>query len=215
MAASRRDGLMAFWADIDAEYMARFREWHNCEHMPERVSVPGFVAGRRYVAVGDSVGVLMMYETEDAAVLGSDAYLARLNDPTPWTRQSLPHFHNPSRNIYSLVEDAGATDFVAAPYMITVRCNGAVGADDVRQIKGIAGVGRVRLYAIDEATTGIETAERQIYAASGMPAVRERLLLIEAAMAELPAVAQAATAWQDVSIDSFAVDYVLDKTMRG
>lgn len=212
MAASRRDGLMAFWAEIDADYLARFREWHNCEHMPERVSIPGFVAGRRYAAAGDSKGVLMMYETEDAAVLGSVAYLARLNEPTPWTRESLPHFRNPSRNIYSLLEDAGASDFLAAPYMITVRCNGEIDAGDVRAIKGIAGVGRVRLYAIDEKTSGIETAERRIY--GGGPGQQRLLLLIEAAMAELPAVRHAATAWRDVSIDSFAVDYVLERGAR-
>ena len=41
-------GLMAFWADIDTDYEMRFLEWHNCEHMPERVSVPGFCEGRRY-----------------------------------------------------------------------------------------------------------------------------------------------------------------------
>ena len=35
-------GLMAFWAEIDESYVDRFRQWHNCEHMPERVSVPGF-----------------------------------------------------------------------------------------------------------------------------------------------------------------------------
>ena len=38
-------GLMAFWADIDRDYESRFLEWHNCEHMPERVSVPGFREG--------------------------------------------------------------------------------------------------------------------------------------------------------------------------
>ncbi len=36
---------MAFWADIDADYVTEFRRWHNCEHMSERVHVPGFVAG--------------------------------------------------------------------------------------------------------------------------------------------------------------------------
>ena len=39
---------MAFRADIDAEYGTRFLELHNCEHTPERVSVPGFREGRRY-----------------------------------------------------------------------------------------------------------------------------------------------------------------------
>ena len=209
----RRDGLMVFWAEIDPDYMPRFREWHNCEHMPERVSIPGFVAGRRYVAVGDSVGVLMMYEADSAGVFASDAYITRLNDPTPWTRESLAHFRNPSRNIYRLVESDGVTDFFAAPYMISVRYNSDTAAD-IRQIKGIAGVGRVRAYEIDDGATGIQTSEKKIYAAAGMTRAPQRLLLIEAAMGELPAVTQAATAWQDVRIDGFAIDYTLDKTQR-
>ncbi len=41
-------GLMGFWADIDEDYVLRFQEWHNYEHIPERVGIPGFNAGRRY-----------------------------------------------------------------------------------------------------------------------------------------------------------------------
>jgi hypothetical protein len=29
------EGLMAFWSDIDAEYVLRYQQWHNCEHIPE------------------------------------------------------------------------------------------------------------------------------------------------------------------------------------
>ena len=48
-------GLMAFWADIDPDYEMRFLEWHNCEHMPERVSVPGFCEGRRYRGIDNDM----------------------------------------------------------------------------------------------------------------------------------------------------------------
>ena len=41
-------GLMAFWSDIDDDYVLRYQEWHNCEHVPERVAIPGFLRGRRY-----------------------------------------------------------------------------------------------------------------------------------------------------------------------
>ncbi|MEQ9641177.1 MAG: hypothetical protein RIM84_14230 [Alphaproteobacteria bacterium] len=207
MAASEPTGLMAFWAEIDGAYLDRFREWHNCEHMPERVSIPGFVGGRRYFAVGDSKGVLMMYETVEAAVLASPPYMERLNAPTPWTKESLPHFGNPSRNIYSLVAGEGASDFVAAPYMISVRFNGEVDAEIVVALRRAGGVGRVRLYAIDEAISGIETSERAIY--GGGPGQQQWLLLIEAASPSLDAAREAAAGWRDVFVDSFAVEYVL------
>lgn len=206
--ATEPTGLMAFWAEIDPDYVDRFREWHNCEHMPERVAIPGFVAGRRYFAVGESKGVLMMYETADAGVLASPAYMARLNDPTPWTKESLPHFRNPSRNIYSLVAGEGVSDFHAAPYMLSVRFNGEADAGTVAKLCANEGVGRVRLYAIDEAISGIETSERAIY--GGGPGEQKWLLLIEAASPALDAVRAAAAGWRDVYLDGFAVEYVLE-----
>ena len=114
-------GLMAFWADIDSGYEPRFLEWHNCEHMPERVSVPGFREGRRYCDLGGLPRYLMMYFTESAGVLGSDAYTERLNHPTPWTRESLGHFRNPSRNVYSVLAEHGRTSLREFPYLISVR----------------------------------------------------------------------------------------------
>ncbi len=47
MRAKEATGLMAFWADVEADYVAEFRQWHNCEHVPERVGIPGFTVGRR------------------------------------------------------------------------------------------------------------------------------------------------------------------------
>lgn len=185
-------GLMAFWADIDVEYETRFLEWHNCEHMPERVSVPGFREGRRYRDLGGSPRFLMMYFTENAGVLGSDGYMARLDDPTPWTRESLGHFRNPSRNIYAVLADHGRTSLRESPYLITVRFDMAP-AEEARIRSSVAGalvpglaalsdVGRVRLYGIDALVSGIETAERKIY--EGGPGSQCYLLLAECARPE-------------------------------
>ena len=114
-------GLMAFWADIDPDYEMRFLEWHNCEHMPERVSVPGFREGRRYRSIGNAPRYLMMYLTESADVLSSDGYMERLNDPTPWTRESLGHFRRPSRNVYTLLSTCGDTSLRESPYLVSIR----------------------------------------------------------------------------------------------
>jgi hypothetical protein len=35
------NGIMAFWADIDADCVTEYRRWHNCEHMLERIRVCG------------------------------------------------------------------------------------------------------------------------------------------------------------------------------
>ena len=54
-------GLMAFWTDIEADYIPYFQEWYNCEHIPERISIPGFNLGRRYRGMGAAKFFLMFY----------------------------------------------------------------------------------------------------------------------------------------------------------
>lgn len=90
-------GILAIWNDIAAGGDAEFDRWHTREHVPERVSVPGFLRGRRYLAVSGSPRYFILYETETVEVLAGPAYLARVNDPTPWTRRVLPLFRNTTR----------------------------------------------------------------------------------------------------------------------
>lgn len=90
-------GILAIWNDIAPGGDAEFDSWHTREHVPERVGVPGFLRGRRYLAVDASPRYFTLYETETVEVLAGPAYLARLNDPTPWTRRALPLFRNTIR----------------------------------------------------------------------------------------------------------------------
>jgi hypothetical protein len=71
-----------------------FRHWHDREHMPERLGIPGFLRGRRFrsIQVGQNAGpeFLVLYEAADLAVLTGEAYLERLNNPTPLSRRVGP-----------------------------------------------------------------------------------------------------------------------------
>ena len=40
---------MAYWAKFEKVILHKYIKWHNCEHMAERVSIPGFQNVRRYV----------------------------------------------------------------------------------------------------------------------------------------------------------------------
>lgn len=208
-------GLMAFWARIEAAYLARFRQWHNSEHMPERVSIPGFIAGERYLGHGTDNLFLMMYETRDPAVLGSPDYLARLNAPTAWTREALPHFLDPVRNIYRRIAARGASDLFAAPCLVSVRFNAeAPDRTLVERVAALPGVARTRLYEIDSAISGIQTSERKIY--GGGPGEQRCLLLVECAIGAGDAGAPlrellVSAGWRDIFLDVFTVDYVLAK----
>lgn len=90
-------GALAIWNGITAEGEDEFYRWHNIEHMPERVGVPGFLRGRRWVSTARPRDYFTLYETESVETIGSAPYLARLNDPTPWTRSVLPHFRDTFR----------------------------------------------------------------------------------------------------------------------
>ena len=86
--------LVAIWNDIAPEMREDFFEWHPREHMVERLGVPGFLRGRRCVAIDADVEFLTLYELSTAAVLVSDVYKTRLTNPTPWSTKTLPHFRN-------------------------------------------------------------------------------------------------------------------------
>jgi hypothetical protein len=92
-------GVVAIWNDITDEGRANFYEWHNREHIPERLGVDGFLRGRRYVALEGTPEYFTLYEVNEVEVLSSDAYLARLNAPTEWTSRSVLHFRNTARSL--------------------------------------------------------------------------------------------------------------------
>lgn len=224
-------GLMVFLADIDPRYEARFLEWHNCEHMPERVSVPGFREGRRYRDLGGSPRFLMMYFTDSAGVLGSRPYVERLDHPTPWTRESLGHFRNPSRNVYTVLAGRGRTSLREFPYLISIRFDIAPDAEArirpsiedrlVPRLAALPRVGRLRFFGIDAAVSGIETAERGLHA--GGPGSQPFLLLAECAQPNAAESGQWQAPWTaldgsmaggkpplaNVIREVFRVDYVL------
>jgi hypothetical protein len=163
-------GLMAFWSDIDEDYIERYRDWHTTEHIPERVGIPGFVRGQRYSRIHNGRAFFMYYDTASVAVLRSPAYLAALNAPTPWTLESLKHFKNPLRNLYQKVAERGGTPPTAVEYCTCVRFNRSaeVGERDLeREFELLSGGEwvRTRYLEIDQAATATKTKERDVYGA--------------------------------------------------
>lgn len=120
-------GILAFWADISLGGEAEYNHWHTREHIPERVGIPGFRRGRRYVAVSGSPKYLMFYETDTVETLASPAYLTRLNDPTPWTRRMLPLFRNSNRTCCRVTLSLGQG---VGGLMATLRLGPQVGREE-------------------------------------------------------------------------------------
>ena len=98
--------LLSF--DIEADAVDEHDRWHTHEHLPERLSIPGFLRGTRWI--GTTAGpprYMVVYEVESLATLASDAYLARLNDPTPWTSRMMPHYRGMNRGLCAVLGSFG------------------------------------------------------------------------------------------------------------
>lgn len=104
-------GLLAIWCDVDRSRMDQLDAWHIHEHLPERVAIPGFLRARRYDKVSDApsshVTVLTLYETQSVDVLASAAYIDRLDNPTPLTRETVPLMKKMRRSALGLVTTRG------------------------------------------------------------------------------------------------------------
>ena len=93
--------------DIVQDAIPEHDEWHTQEHLPERLSIPGFIRGTRWVALNGQPRYFVMYEVEQLSTLTSDAYLARLNNPSPWTSKMMPHYRGMTRGFCSAAGSFG------------------------------------------------------------------------------------------------------------
>jgi hypothetical protein len=119
-------GVAAIWHNVAPEFQADYNHWHCYEHVPERVGIPGFLRGRRYVAIEGAPEFFHFYETETLATLTSEAYLERLNNPTEWTRRVGPNIKDNNRTLSDVIASHGIGGGAA---ILTGRLQAAPGRD--------------------------------------------------------------------------------------
>jgi hypothetical protein len=93
--------------DVAPEAIAEHDDWHTHEHFPERLSIPGFLRGSRWVALSGQPRYSVLYEVAELGTLASAAYLERLNNPTPWTAKMMPHYRGMARGFCSVTGSFG------------------------------------------------------------------------------------------------------------
>jgi hypothetical protein len=177
-------GAVCIWHDLLPEAVDEFYQWHNREHMPERLGIAGFRRGRRFIAVAGAPTYFNLYEADSPEVLGGRDYLERLDSPTAWTRRVVASFRRVSRSICRVAYSEGVGE---GGFMLTQRFDvDAAEADRTSDAlrrrllpplalrKGIAGV---HLCLADEAISGIETAEKK--ARPDATAIPTWIILIE------------------------------------
>jgi hypothetical protein len=117
---------VAMWWNMAAERREEFEHWHSHEHFPERMGIKGFLRGSRWSSVDDGEGFFVLYELESYETLTSPGYLERLNNPTPWSMQMMPHHRDMVRSQCRLLHTAGGG---IGRHVLTVRLSPADGRD--------------------------------------------------------------------------------------
>jgi hypothetical protein len=115
---------VAMWWDMAPALQTEFEDWHSHEHFPERMSIPGFYRGSRWADCNGGEGFFVLYELETYETLISPHYLARLNDPTPWSTKMMPYHRNMVRSQCRVIESFGGG---VARFMLTLRLSPAAG----------------------------------------------------------------------------------------
>ena len=157
-------GILAVWNDCRPGSEDAYEAWYRGEHLRERVAVPGFICGRRYVSLTQSSPrYFTAYLTETPDVLRSPAYLERGANPTPMTRHIMSTvFQNMIRTVCRRARCEGEAEGAIA---VVVRAKG----DDVARIEQAWPMAcalerriRTELWLSDEAANRTPSEEEQI-----------------------------------------------------
>ena len=127
-------GILAIFNNVAPGREAEFEEWFQHEHLAERIAVPGFLLGRRHEAVAAEPRYFNFYVTQSVEVLKSEAYLTRLDNPTPMTRTIMSGvFKDMNRTVCHRVFRLGAMRGVG---VVTVRFSKRPDASDLKATIG-------------------------------------------------------------------------------
>jgi hypothetical protein len=177
-------GAVAIWHDIAAEGRSEFYAWHGGEHMPERAGIPGFLRGRRYIALAGAPEFFNLYETVSRFTVTGPDYLARLNDPTPRTVSAVRHFRSVARALCEVAASLGhgqggliATFRYAVDDVLVDEHRRRMVHSRLPTLADMTGVAGCHLLVADEAASAVETAERRVRAE--MNIVPRWVLLVE------------------------------------
>jgi hypothetical protein len=176
-------GVIAIWQDLVPEFKDEYREWHNRQHIPERLGIPGFRRARRFIAAEGGPEFYTLYEADRVEDMSGKAYLDRLNAPTQWTQKIMPAFRNMARSVCCVTYSVGAGE---GGFMLTGRFGfppakeSAADTEFLRilpplcDLPGIAGV---HLCLADESASGVQTFEKRFRAADDL--IAPCVLMIE------------------------------------
>lgn len=103
MMKAKGAGLLLAMIEIDPDYEDEFNRWYHEEHFPDRMACPGFLSGRRFVAVEGEPKYLALYDLKSLDALTTEEYKNASVKTERW-EGLLPHFVKVVRNVYVEIE---------------------------------------------------------------------------------------------------------------
>lgn len=129
-------GILAIWNDRRPGTELEYEAWYRGEHLPERLSIPGFRAGWRYRVIEGEPEYFTYYETATPEVLFSEAYLARVSNPTALTRRIMSGiFTNATR---ALLTRTACWGMLRGAFAVSVRFDARPGSGLEARLRKIA-----------------------------------------------------------------------------
>ncbi len=96
---SATNGMLFVATDVDPADEPDFNRWYDREHIEERVRIPGFLSGARYMSVQGGRKYLGLYRTQSLAAFGTVAYRAAFERQTAWSVANLDRMRDPMRRV--------------------------------------------------------------------------------------------------------------------
>lgn len=97
----RGAGFLVIANSVEPAALAEYEAWHSFEHVPERLTMPGFLGGRRFQrGRGQERRFLTLYDLESPGALETPEYRHLLANPTPASRLMRPLMGDFRRFVY-------------------------------------------------------------------------------------------------------------------
>ena len=97
----RGAGFLVIANSVEPAALADYEAWHSFEHVPERLTMPGFLGGRRFVrGRGQERRFLTLYDLDSPGALETPEYRHLLANPTPASRLMRPLMGDFRRFVY-------------------------------------------------------------------------------------------------------------------
>lgn len=156
-------GFLAIWSDVAPERETDYLHWLTREHTQERLSIPGFLAVRVFRSRAAAVRrYFILYTLTESGVMGSPAYVERLNAPTAWSQRIMPILGNFRRGGGTVTTRLGGGFGAAvAPLLL----DGDEASQTLSRATEIASHDRLvaaSLLSVDGAGTAIRTNEKSL-----------------------------------------------------